>query len=91
MRRHLPRIAQGIRRASFALCELDAGSDVVVTRRASGLAMELLGAAGYMKDHPTELWYRYARQLTIAEGTPQVQLNLHRQGRARSQCLVGLR
>lgn len=53
--------------------------------------MELLGAAGYMKDHPTELWYRYARQLTIAEGTPQVQLNLHRQGRARSQCLVGLR
>ncbi|MGH9125882.1 MAG: acyl-CoA dehydrogenase family protein, partial [Acidimicrobiales bacterium] len=26
--------------------------------RASGLAVQLLGAAGYMKDHPTELWYR---------------------------------
>ncbi|MGH9067675.1 MAG: acyl-CoA dehydrogenase family protein, partial [Acidimicrobiales bacterium] len=25
--------------------------------RASGLAVQLLGAAGYMEDHPTELWY----------------------------------
>ena len=44
--------------------------------RASGLAMQLLGAAGYMKDHPTELWYRDAKQLTIVEGTSQVQLGL---------------
>jgi len=44
--------------------------------KASGLAVQLLGAAGYMKDHPTELWYRDARQLTIVEGTSQVQLNL---------------
>ncbi|HUD17991.1 MAG TPA: acyl-CoA dehydrogenase family protein, partial [Acidimicrobiales bacterium] len=29
--------------------------------RASGLAVQLLGAAGYMEDHPTELWYRDAR------------------------------
>jgi alkylation response protein AidB-like acyl-CoA dehydrogenase len=47
-----------------------------VAVRASGLAVQLLGAAGYMKDHPTELWYRDARQLTIVEGTSQVQLNL---------------
>ncbi|HET9093191.1 MAG TPA: acyl-CoA dehydrogenase family protein [Acidimicrobiales bacterium] len=48
--------------------------------RASGLAVQLLGAAGYMKDHPTELWYRDARQLTIVEGTSQVQLGLIARG-----------
>ena len=48
--------------------------------RASGLAVQLLGAAGYMKDHPTELWYRDARQLTIVEGTSQVQLGLIAKG-----------
>ncbi|HLX89201.1 MAG TPA: acyl-CoA dehydrogenase family protein, partial [Acidimicrobiales bacterium] len=31
--------------------------------RASGLAVQLLGAAGYMEDHPTEQWYRDAKQL----------------------------
>jgi alkylation response protein AidB-like acyl-CoA dehydrogenase len=51
-----------------------------VAVRASGLAVQLLGAAGYMKEHPTELWYRDARQLTIVEGTSQVQLNLIARG-----------
>jgi hypothetical protein len=51
-----------------------------VAVRASGLAVQLLGAAGYMKDHPTELLYRDARQLTIVEGTSQVQLNLIAKG-----------
>jgi len=44
--------------------------------RASGLAVQLLGAAGYMEDHPAEQWYRDAKQLTIVEGTSQVQLGL---------------
>ncbi len=44
--------------------------------KASGLAVQLLGAAGYMEEHPTELWYRDARQLTIVEGTSQIQLGL---------------
>ena len=48
--------------------------------RASGLAVQLLGAAGYMEDQPTELWYRDARQLTIVEGTSQVQLGLIARG-----------
>ncbi len=48
--------------------------------RASGVAVQLLGAAGYMEDHPTELWYRDARQLTIVEGTSQVQLGLIARG-----------
>ena len=33
-----------------------------------------------MEDHPTELWYRDAKQLTIVEGTSQVQLNLVARG-----------
>ena len=48
--------------------------------RASGLAVQLLGAAGYMEDHPTEQWYRDAKQLTIVEGTSQVQLDLIARG-----------
>jgi alkylation response protein AidB-like acyl-CoA dehydrogenase len=51
-----------------------------VAVRASGLAVQLLGAAGYMEDHPTEQWYRDARQLTIVEGTSQVQLGLIARG-----------
>jgi alkylation response protein AidB-like acyl-CoA dehydrogenase len=48
--------------------------------RASGLAVQLLGAAGYMEDHPAELWYRDAKQLTIVEGTSEVQLGLIARG-----------
>ncbi|HVX23598.1 MAG TPA: acyl-CoA dehydrogenase family protein [Acidimicrobiales bacterium] len=55
-----------------------AASELAV--RASGLAVQLLGAAGYMEDHPTAQWYRDARQLTIVEGTSQVQLNLIARG-----------
>jgi alkylation response protein AidB-like acyl-CoA dehydrogenase len=51
-----------------------------VAVRASGLAVQLLGAAGYMEEHPTEQWYRDARQLTIVEGTSQVQLGLIARG-----------
>ena len=57
----------------LSMCKYYA-SEVAV--RASGLALQLLGAAGYMEDHPTELYYRDARQLTIVEGTSQVQLGL---------------
>ena len=48
--------------------------------KASNVALQLLGAAGYMKDHPTELYYRDAKQLTIVEGTTQVQLGLIARG-----------
>lgn len=48
--------------------------------KTAGLAMQLMGAAGYMEDHPAELWYRDARQLTIVEGTSQIQKNLIGQG-----------
>ncbi|HEY7136258.1 MAG TPA: acyl-CoA dehydrogenase family protein [Acidimicrobiia bacterium] len=51
-----------------------------VAVKASGEALQLLGAAGYMKDHPLELYYRDAKQLTIVEGTSQVQLGLVARG-----------
>jgi alkylation response protein AidB-like acyl-CoA dehydrogenase len=50
-----------------------------VAVRVSGLAVQLLGAAGHMEEHPTELWYRDAKQLTV-EGTSQVQLGLIARG-----------
>lgn len=53
-------------------------SEVAV--KASRLAVQLLGAAGYMEDHPTEQYYRDAPQLTIVEGTSQVQLGLIARG-----------
>ena len=48
--------------------------------KVSGEALRMLGAAGYMEDHPTELYYRDAKQLTIVEGTTQVQLGLIARG-----------
>ncbi len=47
-----------------------------VAVKTSGEALQMLGAAGYMQDHPLELFYRDAKQLTIVEGTSQVQLGL---------------
>ncbi len=44
--------------------------------KASDVCLQVLGAAGYMKDHMTELYYRDARQLTIVEGTTQIQKGL---------------
>jgi alkylation response protein AidB-like acyl-CoA dehydrogenase len=48
--------------------------------KVSGEALQMLGAAGYMQDHPLELYYRDAKQLTIVEGTSQVQLGLIARG-----------
>jgi alkylation response protein AidB-like acyl-CoA dehydrogenase len=53
-------------------------SEVAV--KVSNEALQMLGAAGYMKDHMTELYYRDAKQLTIVEGTSQVQLGLIARG-----------
>jgi alkylation response protein AidB-like acyl-CoA dehydrogenase len=41
--------------------------------KASSDALQVLGAQGYMKDHPIERHYRDARQLMIVEGTSQIQ------------------
>jgi alkylation response protein AidB-like acyl-CoA dehydrogenase len=48
--------------------------------KVSGEALQMLGAAGYMRDHPLEQHYRDAKQLTIVEGTSQIQLGLVARG-----------
>jgi hypothetical protein len=61
----------------LSMCKYYA-SEVAV--KASGLAVQLLGAAGYMEEHPVELYYRDAAQLRIVEGTSQIQLGLIAKG-----------
>ena len=48
----------------------------VATEAANKIAsdcIQVLGAQGYLKDHPLERHFRDARQLMIVEGTSQVQ------------------
>jgi alkylation response protein AidB-like acyl-CoA dehydrogenase len=40
--------------------------------KVSSEALQVLGAQGYMRDHPLERHYRDARQLMIVEGTSQI-------------------
>lgn len=61
----------------LSMCKYYA-SEVAV--KVSGVALQMLGAAGYMEEHPLELFYRDARQLTIVEGTSQIQLGLIARG-----------
>ncbi len=44
-----------------------------MAERVASMAIQVLGAQGYMMDHPLERHYRDVRQLTIVEGTSQVQ------------------
>jgi alkylation response protein AidB-like acyl-CoA dehydrogenase len=44
-----------------------------MANRVASDALQVLGAQGYMQDHPLERHYRDARQLMIVEGTSQVQ------------------
>lgn len=41
--------------------------------RAANDCLQMLGANGYMADYPLERFYRDAKQLTIVEGTSQIQ------------------
>jgi hypothetical protein len=44
-----------------------------MANRAASEALQILGGAGYMADHPLERHYRDARQLMIVEGTSEIQ------------------
>lgn len=46
-----------------------------LAQKAATDAIQFMGAAGYMADHPLERHYRDAKQLTIVEGTTQIQKN----------------
>ena len=57
--------------------------------KASSDALQILGAQGYMKDHPLERHYRDARQLMIVEGTSQVQRMIIAHGLAEGDIVYG--
>jgi acyl-CoA dehydrogenase len=44
-----------------------------MANRVASEAIQVLGAQGYMMDHPLERHYRDARQLMIVEGTSEIQ------------------
>jgi alkylation response protein AidB-like acyl-CoA dehydrogenase len=53
-----------------SMSKLKAGEvAVMVTER----AVQLLGGAGFMREHPVERWYRDAKIYTIFEGTSEIQ------------------
>ncbi|MEV4535439.1 acyl-CoA dehydrogenase family protein [Asanoa sp. NPDC049518] len=53
-----------------SMSKLRAGEVAVsVTER----ALQILGGAGYLRDHPVERWYRDAKIYTIFEGTSEIQ------------------
>jgi alkylation response protein AidB-like acyl-CoA dehydrogenase len=57
--------------------------------KVSSDALQILGAQGYMKDHPLERHYRDARQLLIVEGTSQIQRMVIARGLAEGDIVYG--
>jgi acyl-CoA dehydrogenase len=56
--------------AQGSMSKLRAGeAAVAVTEK----AVQILGGAGYLRDHPVERWYRDAKIYTIFEGTSEIQ------------------
>jgi acyl-CoA dehydrogenase len=56
--------------AEGSMSKLKAGEvAVAVTEK----AVQLLGGAGYLREHPVERWYRDAKIYTIFEGTSEIQ------------------
>jgi alkylation response protein AidB-like acyl-CoA dehydrogenase len=53
-----------------SMSKLKAGEVAV---RVTEQAVQILGGAGYVRDHPVERWYRDAKIYTIFEGTSEIQ------------------
>jgi alkylation response protein AidB-like acyl-CoA dehydrogenase len=68
------RVDQGLfQREDAAYLSIAKAFATEVAVKVSSDAMQVLGAQGYMMDHPIERHYRDARQLMIVEGTSQIQ------------------
>lgn len=68
------RVDQGkYQREDAALLSIAKAFATEVAVKVSSDALQVLGAQGYMMDHPLERHYRDARQLMIVEGTSQIQ------------------
>jgi acyl-CoA dehydrogenase len=53
-----------------SMSKLKAGEVAVMV---TGQAVQLLGGAGFLREHPVERWYRDAKIYTIFEGTSEIQ------------------
>jgi alkylation response protein AidB-like acyl-CoA dehydrogenase len=53
-----------------SMSKLYAGETAV---RVTDEAIQILGGAGYVKDHPVERWHRDSKIYTIFEGTSEIQ------------------
>jgi len=53
-----------------SMSKLHAGETAV---RVTDEAIQILGGAGYVRDHPVEQWHRDAKIYTIFEGTSEIQ------------------
>jgi len=60
-------------RADAAILSMSKVFATEMAVKVSSDALQILGAQGYMQDHPLERHYRDARQLMIVEGTSQIQ------------------
>lgn len=68
------RVDQGkYQREDAALLSIAKAFATEMAVKVSSDALQVLGAQGYMMDHPLERHYRDARQLMIVEGTSQIQ------------------
>ncbi len=60
----------GFEAAEGSQSKLFAGETAV---RVTDEAIQILGGAGYIRDHPVERWHRDAKIFTIFEGTSEIQ------------------